>query len=78
MTAFFRDLLAAGCSEATPRSYGTDLLRWFRFIWAARLAWKHATQFDARDFSRWLRPPTGSSGTSPTAFESPTTASDDM
>jgi hypothetical protein len=27
---FFRDLLAAGCAELTVRSYGMDLLRWFR------------------------------------------------
>jgi hypothetical protein len=38
VTAFFRDLLAAGRSEATVRSYGMDLLRWFRFIWAAGIA----------------------------------------
>ena len=35
-TAYFRDLLAAGRAEATVRSYGMDLLRWFRFFWAAR------------------------------------------
>ena len=29
---FFRDLQAAGRSEATLRSYGGDLLRWFRFL----------------------------------------------
>jgi site-specific recombinase XerD len=55
VTAFFRDLLAAGCSEATVRSYGMDLLRWFRFTWAAGLAWDQVTQSDARDFSRWLQ-----------------------
>ncbi|HEY2263747.1 MAG TPA: site-specific integrase [Streptosporangiaceae bacterium] len=53
--AFFRDLLAAGRAEATVRSYGMDLLRWFRFIWAAGLAWDQVTQSEARDFSRWLR-----------------------
>lgn len=53
--AFFRDLLAAGRSEATVRSYGMDLLRWFRFIWAAGIAWDQVTRSDARDFSRWLR-----------------------
>ena len=41
--AFFRDLLAAGRAEATVRSYGMDLLRWFRFIWAAGLAWNQVT-----------------------------------
>ena len=55
VTAFFRDLLAAGRSEATVRSYGMDLLRWFRFLWAAGLAWDQVTQSEARDFSRWLR-----------------------
>jgi site-specific recombinase XerD len=53
--AFFRDLLAAGRSEATVRSYGMDLLRWFRFIWAAGIAWDQVTRVEARDFSRWLR-----------------------
>ena len=55
VTAFFRDLLAAGRSEATVRSYGMDLLRWFRFFWAAGMAWDQATQREARDFSRWLQ-----------------------
>jgi hypothetical protein len=32
-----------------------DLLYWFRFIWAAGLAWDQVTQADARDFSRWLQ-----------------------
>ena len=43
VSAFFADLLAAGRSEATVRSYGMDLLRWFRFAWAAgvRGTWRH-------------------------------------
>jgi site-specific recombinase XerD len=52
---FFRELLAGGRSEATVRSYGMDLLRWFRFCWAAGVAWDRAARADARDFSRWLR-----------------------
>ncbi|HZE16251.1 MAG TPA: hypothetical protein VE197_11380, partial [Mycobacterium sp.] len=32
VAAFFSDLLAAGRSQATVRSYGMDLLRWFRFL----------------------------------------------
>jgi integrase len=32
-----------------------DLLRWFRFIWAAGIAWDRADQQLARDFSRWLQ-----------------------
>lgn len=29
---YFDHLQAAGCSVATLRSYGMDLLRWFRFL----------------------------------------------
>lgn len=54
-TAFFRDVLAAGRAEATVRSYGMDLLRWFRFLWAVEAPWQQATRIEARDFSRWLR-----------------------
>ena len=52
--AFFADLLAAGRSEATVRSYGMDLLRWFRFLWAIGVAWDRASRIEARDFCRWL------------------------
>jgi site-specific recombinase XerD len=55
VTAFFCDLLAAGRSEATVRSYGMDLLRWFRFLDAAGVAWDQATRIEARDFCRWLQ-----------------------
>src|SRR5680860_1369696 len=41
-------------TPATLRSYGMDLLRWFRFLWAVEVAWDRATQIEARDFSRWL------------------------
>ena len=51
---FFRDLQAAGRSPATVRSYGLDLLRWFRFLWAIGVSWERATRAEARDFSRWL------------------------
>ena len=39
---------------ATLRSYGMDLLRWFRFCWAAGLEWDQVTRAEARDFCRWL------------------------
>ena len=51
---FFRDLQAAGRSEATLRSYGHDLLRWFRFLWAVEVSWNRATRIEARDFCRWM------------------------
>jgi len=55
-TTYFRDLLAAGRAESTVRSYGMDLLRWFRFLWAdTGVAWDRATRIEARDFCRWLQ-----------------------
>lgn len=54
VSAFFRDLQAAGRSTATLRSYGNDLLRWFRFLWAIGTPWSRATRVEARDFCRWM------------------------
>jgi site-specific recombinase XerD len=55
VTEFLRGLQAAGRSEATQRSYSMDLLRWFRFTWAAGFEWDQATRAEARDFCRWLQ-----------------------
>jgi hypothetical protein len=56
VTVYFRDLLAAGRSESTVRSYGMDLLRWFRFLWSdTGVAWDRATRVEARDFCRWMQ-----------------------
>ena len=41
--AYFGHLQAAGRAELTVRSYGMDLLRWFRFLWASGVAWDRAT-----------------------------------
>lgn len=54
VTEYFRDLQAAGRSTATLRSYGLDLLRWFRFLWAIGISWERATRIEARDFCRWM------------------------
>lgn len=54
VSAYFRDLQAAGRSEATIRSYGMDLLRWFRFLWTIEGSWNQATRAQARDFCRWM------------------------
>lgn len=53
--AFFAELVACGRAATTLRSYGMDLLRWFRFLSALELEWDQATQFEARDFCRWLQ-----------------------
>ena len=54
VAAYLRDLQAAGRSEATLRSYGNDLLRWFRFLWAIQVPWARVTRAEARDFCRWM------------------------
>jgi integrase len=55
VTAFFAELAACGRPGTTQRSYGMDLLRWFRFLWALGLDWDQATRVEARDFCRWLQ-----------------------
>src|SRR6266571_4687610 len=65
VSAFFADLLAAGRSEATVRSYGMDLLRWFPFVWAAGVPWNMATRAEARISAagcRWRGSPPGRTG----------------
>jgi integrase len=54
VSAYFRDLQAAGRSAATMRSYGLDLLRWFRFLWAIGVAWDRASRIEARDYCSWM------------------------
>jgi hypothetical protein len=53
--AFFAELAACGRPATTQRSYGMDLLRWFRFVWALQVGWDQATRVEARDFCRWLQ-----------------------
>lgn len=55
VTAFFAELAACGRPATTQRSYGMDLLRWFRFLWAIEVGWDQATRVEARDFCRWLQ-----------------------
>jgi len=55
VAGYLRDLQAAGRSPATQRSYGMDLLRWFRFLWAVEIGWDRATQLEARDFCCWIQ-----------------------
>ena len=52
---YLMDLQAAGRPVTTQRSYGMDLLRWFRFLWAIDVSWNEATRSAARDFARWLQ-----------------------
>jgi site-specific recombinase XerD len=52
---YFAELQAADSSKATVRSYGMDLLRWWRFLHAVGVLWSQATRVEARDFMRWMR-----------------------
>ncbi len=38
-----RALALSDMSPLTSRSYGYDLLRWFRILWALDVAWERAT-----------------------------------
>lgn len=53
--AFLAELAGCGRPATTQRSYGMDLLRWFRFLWAVGVGWDQATREEARDFFRWLQ-----------------------
>jgi integrase len=55
VATFFAELTACGRPVTTQRSYGMDLLRWFRFLWALGMDWDQATRVEARDFIRWLQ-----------------------
>jgi site-specific recombinase XerD len=55
VAAFFAELTACARPATTQRSYGMDLLRWFRFLWAVGVGWDQATRVEARDFCRWLQ-----------------------
>ncbi len=55
VAVYLRELQACGRPATTQRSYGMDLLRWFRFLWAAGIAWDQATRAEARDFCRWIQ-----------------------
>jgi hypothetical protein len=55
VSVFFRELLASGRSVATVRSYGMDLLRWWRFLAAVDVAWDRASRIEACDFSCWIQ-----------------------
>lgn len=52
---YLKELMARDSSPLTPRSYGMDLLRWFRFLWVLGIEWDRATREDARDFMLWMK-----------------------
>ncbi|MEV6882849.1 tyrosine-type recombinase/integrase [Streptomyces sp. NPDC051135] len=55
VAVYFKDLLAADSPATTLYSYGNDLLRWWRFLWAHGIEWDRAVREDARDFTLWMQ-----------------------
>ncbi|MEU2607705.1 tyrosine-type recombinase/integrase [Streptomyces albus] len=55
VAVWFSELQAQAKPASTVRSYGMDLLRWFRFLWAFEVPWERASRVDARDFVRWMQ-----------------------
>lgn len=55
VSEFLRDFLACGNSAGSCRSYGYDLLRWWRFLARVDVAWDRAQRGEVRDFVLWLR-----------------------
>lgn len=55
VSAWFAEMQAVGRSASALRSYGMDLLRWFRFLWWSGWRGTGATREEARDFCRWLQ-----------------------
>jgi Phage integrase, N-terminal SAM-like domain len=52
---FLAELQAQDNSAATLRSYGNDLLLWWRWLAAVGMTWDKVTPVEGRDFARWMR-----------------------
>lgn len=55
VSGYLRDLLVGDVSPLTCRSYGHDLLRWFRLLWAVDVGWEQATEAEVAALVGWLR-----------------------
>jgi hypothetical protein len=55
VSSYLRDLLLGDVSPLTCRSYGHDLLRWFRLLWAVDVGWEQASEREAAALVGWLR-----------------------
>lgn len=70
---WFRDLAASDCSSLTLRSYGYDLLRWFRFLHVVGIARNMARREQVRGLVEYLREAScGPSWTTPAWKAAPT------
>jgi len=55
VSVFLWDLQLSDVSPLTCRSYGHDLLRWFRLLWAVDVGWEQATEVEAATLVGWPR-----------------------
>jgi integrase len=55
VSQFLRDLALSDASPLTCRSYGHDLLRWWRLLEAVDIAWDRATRAEVEILVGWLR-----------------------
>ena len=55
VSRYLRDLQLGDASPLTCRSYGHDLLRWFRLLWAVDVGWEQATEAEVAALVGWLR-----------------------
>lgn len=52
---FLRDLSLSDMSSLTTRSYGFDLLRWWRLLALVEVDWDHASRADVELLVGWMR-----------------------
>ncbi|MEU6156257.1 hypothetical protein ABZ816_40435 [Actinosynnema sp. NPDC047251] len=55
MTRYLRDLALSDMSPLTSRSYGYDLLRWFRVLWELEVDWERATGSEVDVLVGWMK-----------------------
>ncbi|WP_333493573.1 tyrosine-type recombinase/integrase [Kitasatospora cathayae] len=55
VSSYLRDRMLGDVSPLTCRSYGFDLLRWYRVLWALDVGWEQATEAEAAALVGWLR-----------------------
>ncbi len=54
-SAFLRDLILTDMSPLTVRSYGNDLLRWWRLLQLLGAPWERASRADVEVLVGWMR-----------------------
>ena len=55
VSRYLRDLALNDMSPLTSRSYGYDLLRWFRILWALDVAWERAAGSEVDVLVGWMK-----------------------